>query len=1026
MICSRAIRCAVGLLLIVWLRAGWPVSAPVEQGLDDVYRALGQGDMARADKLSADLFARIPDRDDRRGAVLQARLDVLYTRSELVKPDGQVLRDAVQKYTARDPRGHELQTRLAIAEALARNDAQTTWNLAQAALIGVPAPAGIDAAELNSWQARAAALSNGQQEQARAQAQIAFDFWHAQRGLRARWHEVETDYIIGNIYFHTGSAAKALAQFDLGAQLAIAGFGADSLARIKMDTTRAGVLVDLGRNSDALAVREAVLVATRHRYGDHSIEAAKSEAMIGASLQEIGDYPSARQRYAHVEALLATLANAPSHERGLIATNFGNLLQEMGEADAARAHYRQALAAFGDDEQTTHVRAVVYANMGNTEFRLKHFDVAITDFQRALGLREKSDGKDSPGLGYALEGLGSATLALKRYPEAERHYRRALELRGRALAPNHPSIAPLNFGLALARWGQGDAKGAFRLAVQTAEHQQTMLAVFAADFSERQSVAYRNLLVPATALAVTLAASRGDADSIATAWRLAMVERGLVARTETQRLAAARAAHDPALAPAWAAWRSANAALGDAWLSTSTDAAHLEQLRAAAEQAERTVWDRTGNRAGYHGDAPSVRPTAIADLSRALPADGLLLAFTEGVTGDPARLLKAGGEQTPEDWYGFALGADGNPRLHRIGRIEALSAQVHAWYAGLRDPGSDPARLRRNGLALKQQLLDPFITGDSARRLFIVPEGELFRVSFAALPNASQGYLIDSGTRVHTLVNETDLVLPSPRVTAATALLAGAPDFPGVASADFVASRQLCLRAARQGFAAIPNAARELHGLQTLLSASSTKPQIQIVSGSAATKENVLAALPHVNIAHLATHGFSLDESCADDGNRRGVSLNQADAADTTNTSTTAAVSGLAFTGANVSAGHSPVGVLSAGELGTLDLSHLEWIALSACDSGLGPIGRNEGVFGMRRALRLAGARTVVMSLWQVDDAATADLMQSLYRNRFVEHADVPDAMANAMRSVIAVRRAAGQSDHPYYWAAFVSEGGWR
>jgi CHAT domain-containing protein len=108
------------------------------------------------------------------------------------------------------------------------------------------------------------------------------------------------------------------------------------------------------------------------------------------------------------------------------------------------------------------------------------------------------------------------------------------------------------------------------------------------------------------------------------------------------------------------------------------------------------------------------------------------------------------------------------------------------------------------------------------------------------------------------------------------------------------------------------------------------------------------------------------------------------------------------------------------------DLSHAEWVVLSACDSGLGPIGHNEGVFGMRRALRLAGARTVIMSLWEADDAATADLMQALYRARFAEHRNVPDAMAQAMRATITARRSAHESTHPYYWAAFIGEGGWR
>jgi CHAT domain-containing protein len=80
----------------------------------------------------------------------------------------------------------------------------------------------------------------------------------------------------------------------------------------------------------------------------------------------------------------------------------------------------------------------------------------------------------------------------------------------------------------------------------------------------------------------------------------------------------------------------------------------------------------------------------------------------------------------------------------------------------------------------------------------------------------------------------------------------------------------------------------------------------------------------------------------------------------------------------------------------------------------------------MRRALRVAGARTVVMSLWPVDDASTVDLMQSLYRARFLERRDVSEAMGEAMRGELARRRQEGLSDHPFYWAAFVSEGGWR
>src|SRR5664279_1200545 len=103
---------------------------------------------------------------------------------------------------------------------------------------------------------------------------------------------------------------------------------------------RASVLLELGRSREALDLRETLLAVTRQRYGEHSSEAAKTEAQIGAGLQEIGDYPAARERYTHAEAIMAALPNAPGHDRALIANNYGNLLQEMGEEDAALAHYR--------------------------------------------------------------------------------------------------------------------------------------------------------------------------------------------------------------------------------------------------------------------------------------------------------------------------------------------------------------------------------------------------------------------------------------------------------------------------------------------------------------------------------------------------------------------------------------------------------------------------------------------------------------------------------------------------------------
>ena len=140
-------------------------------------------------------------------------------------------------------------------------------------------------------------------------------------------------------------------------------------------------------------------------------------------------------------------------------------------------------------------------------------------------------------------------------------------------------------------------------------------------------------------------------------------------------------------------------------------------------------------------------------------------------------------------------------------------------------------------------------------------------------------------------------------------------------------------------------------------------------------------------------------------------------------------LSGLALAGANRRAQAKPDeddGILTAEEVASLDLSGVEWAVLSACDTGVGEIKAGEGVFGLRRAFQVAGARTVVMSLWSVEDQATRAWMRALYEGRFQRKLSTADAVHQASLAVLRDRRANGQSTHPFFWAAFVAAGDWR
>ncbi len=96
---------------------------------------------------------------------------------------------------------------------------------------------------------------------------------------------------------------------------------------------------------------------------------------------------------------------------------------------------------------------------------------------------------------------------------------------------------------------------------------------------------------------------------------------------------------------------------------------------------------------------------------------------------------------------------------------------------------------------------------------------------------------------------------------------------------------------------------------------------------------------------------------------------------------------------------------------------------LSACQSAAGEAWAREGVLGMQRAFRLAGARTVIASQWSVDDEATREWVRALYEARSAGVSRAADAMSAASTAILRARRTSGRSTHPFYWAAFTASG---
>jgi CHAT domain-containing protein len=393
------------------------------------------------------------------------------------------------------------------------------------------------------------------------------------------------------------------------------------------------------------------------------------------------------------------------------------------------------------------------------------------------------------------------------------------------------------------------------------------------------------------------------------------------------------------------------------------------------------------------------------------------------------------------------------------------------------------------GEALRRDVWDPIAAalGDDVERVIVVPDGALNLVNLAALPTGESRYLVESGPLFHYASAERDLYHARRERPSGQGLLAlggasfdetslfaslrtgsgNTDDVIRVASATaYRGQRSSCADFQSMEFESLPGTVGEIdeivelwrtvHGIGgdspgTTDAADGTR--FEQLSGAAANETAFKELAPRCRMLHVATHGFFLGGRCASVMEpSRGIGglaaapppaggssavqpttpeepSRQEREAEPVVRENPLLLSGLALAGANHRSAAGPDeedGILTAEEIAALDLSGVEWAVLSACDTGVGDIRAGEGVFGLRRAFQVAGARTLIISLWSVDDESTRAWMTALYDARLGRRLDTAEAAREASLAVLEERRGAGHSTSPFFWAGFVAAGDWR
>lgn len=209
----------------------------------------------------------------------------------------------------------------------------------------------------------------------------------------------------------------------------------------------------------------------------------------------------------------------------------------------------------------------------------------------------------------------------------------------------------------------------------------------------------------------------------------------------------------------------------------------------------------------------------------------------------------------------------------------------------------------------------------------------------------------------------------------------------------------------------LPGTKAEVEGIGQL--ARKNKANVSLHTGMDASEENI-KHLSNPDILHMATHGFFLSNLPETDENQEGFI-----GMDTRKFLENPLLrSGLLFAGAEQgikgSVKEGEDGILTAQEALSLSLDSTQLVVMSACETGLGEISNGEGVYGLQRAFQQAGAKSILMSLWKVNDAATQEMMTLFYKNLIEKRLPLRKSFTAAQQ---ALRK---KYPDPYFWGAFV------
>ncbi len=760
-------------------------------------------------------------------------------------------------------------------------------------------------------------------------------------------------------------------------------------------------------------------------YGDEHPMTAWSWNALALLLHELGDLDAAQRLF---EGAIATFEAQLGDRHPMTTTAIGNLavvLEDRGELASARRSYERAL----EIEKVTrgpedpHV-ATLSSNLASVLRAQGDLEAAIELGEAALRSRERSYGTDHP---ITAQSCNNLSVLLADRGDTERAVKlseRALKIREATFGAFHPQTTRTLRNLAWHRLDLGDPLAACTLARRAiqSDAQQRRLLTWSLSESDRLAFANAQRIAFDTYLALAQHAAPDEARAVyevvlewkSRVWRSLVQTRGQALR----RLPESDRTRVEAL-------RRVQSRLADETYRTDVDdpvaqSRRITHLLGKRQQLETAL-------ARSVGPVSTSPPVDVAELAAALPRGTVVIDFLVHARHGPAAH-----RESPDSFGSLALSAwvlrAGEPDSLRwidLGNADAVRDAVAAVLDRVRGsyglPVTDPEGGHPVDVELRRRLFDPLRDAiGEANRIVVAPDSFLGAFPFEILRLDDGSYLLEKYSVVYTQ-----------DVTSFVRTHAEGPRLSRESRATTNPSLLCVGEVAYEGeWPALTATAIEANTVAELHAEAFPEGERTLLREREAHEARISAELPRHRVIHLATHGF-FERSAAPtpppphaDAPR---SEREHDPVQRIVLDHPALLSGLVFAPTPAPEGGTSIadGRLTAEEISFLDLSEVELVVMSACESGLGTIYKGEGMLGLRRALRSAGVETVVSSLWKVSDDETLELMRALYDRLWRRGETIEDALRGAKLDRLRANRSAHEGAAiPFAWGAFVLDTG--